>query len=338
MPASNLFSVQAAMQALAAEDALFLDTRYDLTDAEFGPRAFADARIPGAMFFNQGTDLVGPCTGFNGRHPLPARADFILLLEHLGLQPEQQLIVYDDSGGQFATRLWWMLRWAGFERVAVLDGGWQAWQQAQAPIDRQPADAHRVAQALADLSKSGEGTQQSAAAQQSVITQQSVAEKQSGTTQQSAITRQLGTTQQSATMQQGGLPLCTREQILAHYEVGASPLCIIDARSAERYRGEVEPLDPVAGHIPGALNRPTALNLQADGRFKPAEQLLGEFEALISGYTPQQVVHQCGSGITACHNLFAMEYVGLTGSALYAGSWSEWVAYDDAPIAVGPKP
>src|SRR5690625_2280934 len=237
MPASNLFSVQAAMQALAAEDALFLDTRYDLTDAEFGPRAFADARIPGAMFFNQGTDLVGPCTGFNGRHPLPARADFILLLEHLGLQPEQQLIVYDDSGGQFATRLWWMLRWAGFERVAVLDGGWQAWQQAQAPIDRQPADAHRVAQALADLSKGGDGTQQS------------------GTTQQSAITQQLGTTQQSGTMQQGGLPVCTREQILAHYEVGASPLCIIDARSAERYRGEVEPLDPVAGHIPGALNR-----------------------------------------------------------------------------------
>src|SRR5690625_7800491 len=108
MPASNLFSVQAAMQALAAEDALFLDTRYDLTDAEFGPRAFAEARIPGAMFFNQGTGLVGPCTGFNGRHPLPAPADFLLLLEPLGLQPEQHLIVSGDCGGPLAAVLCWM--------------------------------------------------------------------------------------------------------------------------------------------------------------------------------------------------------------------------------------
>lgn len=107
---------------------------------------------------------------------------------------------------------------------------------------------------------------------------------------------------------------------------------IIDARSPERYRGEVEPIDPVAGHIPGAVNRPNFLNLQADGRFKPAGQLRKEFVELLGQTEPGRVVHQCGSGITACHNLFAMELAGLKGSALYPGSWSEWCADPSRPV------
>jgi thiosulfate/3-mercaptopyruvate sulfurtransferase len=114
-------------------------------------------------------------------------------------------------------------------------------------------------------------------------------------------------------------------------ELGRRP--ILDARAAERFRGEAEPLDPVAGHIPGARNRFFKDNLQADGRFKPRPQLRAEFEAL--GQDPRQVVHQCGSGVTACHNLLAMEHVGLNGSALYPGSWSEWCADPGRPVATG---
>jgi thiosulfate/3-mercaptopyruvate sulfurtransferase len=112
-------------------------------------------------------------------------------------------------------------------------------------------------------------------------------------------------------------------------------LRVIDARAPERFRGEVEPLDAVAGHIPGALNRFHRSNLDADGRFKAPAQLRAEFEALLGGTDPATLAHQCGSGVTACHNLLAMEHAGLTGSALYPGSWSEWSADPARPIARG---
>ncbi|MCU0967390.1 MAG: sulfurtransferase [Rubrivivax sp.] len=110
-------------------------------------------------------------------------------------------------------------------------------------------------------------------------------------------------------------------------------LCIVDARAGERFRGEVEPLDPVAGHIPGARHRFFRDNLAADGRFKPAVVLRAEFEAL--AVPADRVVHQCGSGVTACHNLLAMEHAGLAGSVLYPGSWSEWCADPARPVARG---
>jgi thiosulfate/3-mercaptopyruvate sulfurtransferase len=110
---------------------------------------------------------------------------------------------------------------------------------------------------------------------------------------------------------------------------------LIDARAPERFRGEVEPLDKAAGHIPGAQNRLFKNNLQADGRFKPAEQLRAEFEALLAPYAAAAVVHQCGSGVTACHNLLAMAHAGLGDGVLYPGSWSEWSADPARPIATG---
>lgn len=116
---------------------------------------------------------------------------------------------------------------------------------------------------------------------------------------------------------------------------GTSQWCMIDARSGERFRGESEPIDPVAGHIPGAINRPNGLNLQDNGCFKPASELAKEFSGLLGKKAPGQVIHQCGSGISACHNLFAMELAGLSGSALYAGSWSEWCADPSRPVATG---
>ena len=120
-------------------------------------------------------------------------------------------------------------------------------------------------------------------------------------------------------------------------ELAAQLGCIrlIDARAGERFRGEVEPLDASAGHIPGALNRFFKDNLGSDGRFKPAEQLRTDFDALAGPQGASAVVHQCGSGVTACHNLLAMEHAGLTGSALYPGSWSEWSSDPARPVALG---
>jgi thiosulfate/3-mercaptopyruvate sulfurtransferase len=115
----------------------------------------------------------------------------------------------------------------------------------------------------------------------------------------------------------------------------APAFVLLDARARERYRGDVEPLDPVAGHIPGALNRPYSENIDAEGRFKSAAVLAGEFDALVGNWTPHDVVHYCGSGVTACHNLLAMTHAGRPGTRLYPGSWSEWSSDPDRPVARG---
>jgi len=120
-----------------------------------------------------------------------------------------------------------------------------------------------------------------------------------------------------------------------HQSLGRPTQTIVDARANPRFKGEVEPLDPVAGHIPGALNRPFSLNLDADGKFKPATQLRQEFEALLGTRSAATVVHHCGSGVTAIPNILAMQIAGLGSTALFAGSWSEWCSDTDRPVARG---
>lgn len=152
--------------------------------------------------------------------------------------------------------------------------------------------------------------------------------------------------------QAAGLPLepgeVTREprEVSLHYDAAQyivdhraiaerSRELLIDARATPRYRGEVEPIDRVGGHVPGALNRPYADNLDAQGHYQSAEQLRKDFAALIGDTAPAQVVHMCGSGVTACHNLLAMEHAGLHGSRLYAPSWSGWVSDPARPVEQG---
>ncbi len=113
-------------------------------------------------------------------------------------------------------------------------------------------------------------------------------------------------------------------------------LRLVDARGARRFRGEVEPIDPVAGHVPGALNHPFEMNLEADRRFKPAAALASGFARVAARIEPERLVHMCGSGITACQNIFAMELAGIEGARLYAGSWSEWIRNPSRPVALGP--
>ena len=115
-------------------------------------------------------------------------------------------------------------------------------------------------------------------------------------------------------------------------------LCLVDARAGERFRGEIEPIDPVAGHVPGAINLPFADNLDQAGRFLAPGRLRRRFEAALPGVAPDRVVHSCGSGVNGCHNLLAMEVAGLRGSKLYAGSWSEWIRSPGRPVATGAGP
>ncbi|MFY2030231.1 sulfurtransferase [Achromobacter xylosoxidans] len=268
---------------LGAADVRVFDVRHDLTNHTAGREAYAAGHIPGARYLDHETELAPPRTGRNGRHPLPDRGQFGALMAAHGVTPETLVVAYDASGGMYAAHLWWMLRWLGHDRVAVLDGGWQAWQAAGLP-----------------------------------------------------------TSTEAAAPVQAGAPVTPAAPLVGSVDAQAvldniarPAFTVIDARAANRYRGEVEPMDPVAGHIPGALNRPNGQNLQADGRFKDAAQLREEFTALLDGRDPGAIVHQCGSGITACHNLLSMEIAGLAGSRLYPGSWSEWCSDPSRPVAKG---
>lgn len=286
-----LIVAQSLQQALSRPDVVVLDVRYSLSDSKAGEQNYLDGHIPGARFLDQGTHLAGECTGTNGRHPLPDPDELDRVLWQAGLTPDSDVIVYDHNDGSFAARAWWLLRWRGYTRVRILDGGVQAWLDAGGQLDR--------------------------AANPLWHDTPSVPEQNAG----------------SVRNMQATMPTVTAADILTH-EAGDTR-AIVDARAAPRYRGETEPIDPVAGRIPDALNRPISSNTQPDGRFKPGPQLRDEFRALLGPRRGDQVIHYCGSGITACHNVFAMELAGLPGSALYPGSWSEWSSDPDRPVATG---
>ena len=272
--------VSAAELAAHLDDPAWLifDCRHDLADTAVGRRAYAQSHIPGARFVHLDEDLSGPKTGRNGRHPLPDPRQFCTRLAALGMRNDRQVVAYDASGGCYAVRLWWMLRWVGHMEVAVLDGGWDAWHQAGA-----------------------------------------------------AVTAQLPVVQPAAFSGSArDVAVDTRFMLDG---LGQPHNIVIDSRSADRFRGENETLDPVAGHIPGALNRFFKNNLAGDGRFKAAADLRAEYAQLLGAASPRQVVHLCGSGVTACHNLLAMEIAGFTGSKLYPGSWSEWCSDPQRPVA-----
>lgn len=144
--------------------------------------------------------------------------------------------------------------------------------------------------------------------------------------------------QKPGNFQRGASTVGAVDAAAVHANLSSGERLVVDARSLERYAGEVEPLDPVGGHIPGAACRFFGNNLTPDGRFKPADALRAEFETLLDGRRPQDLIHQCGSGVSACHNLLAMAHAGLDGALLYPGSWSEWCADPTRPVARGRNP
>jgi len=282
MKFSTLISVEGLAQYLNEPDWVIVDCRFSLDDPERGRRAYQKAHIPGAVFAHLEKDLSGPVmAGKTGRHPLPAVEAMAARFSAWGIGPETQVVVYDDSSGAIAARLWWMLRWLGHESTAVLDGGFPAWERAGQPL-----------------------------------------------------TPEIPTPEpKTFTPHPDPEMLATAEDILRSF---GDPGCkLIDSRGPERYRGEVEPIDSVAGHIPGAINYPYTANIDSQGNMQLKQVLRGRFETLLDDVPAERVTFYCGSGVTAAHNVLAVAHAGLGMARLYAGSWSEWIIDPERPIATG---
>ncbi|HYL07722.1 MAG TPA: sulfurtransferase [Candidatus Udaeobacter sp.] len=236
-----------------------------------GREEYAKGHVPGAVF----VDLEDVTGSGPGRHPLPSRTQFQAAMRRAGVSSSTSVVVYDDTGGSIAARLWFLLGLFGHRRQAVLDGGLAAWG---GPLETSVPNT-----AAGDFT---------------------AAEPD-------------------------------RSRIL-DFEAVARPrdVPLIDARAAERYRGEQEPVDPKAGHIPGALSAPFATNLDSSGRFKPPAELRAQYASLGAGHG---AVFYCGSGVNATHHVLAMEIAGLPGARLYEGSWSDWSSRD-LPVATGQEP
>lgn len=258
-----------------------VDCRFVLSDPEAGRRAYAAGHIPGARYAHLNEDLSSPVTPASGRHPLPSPNTLAEKLGRWGIDKHSQVVVYDDSFGAMAARLWWLLRWLGHEAVALLDLGYPKWVREQRPITTDPPE--------------------------------------------------IRPTPFHPTINHS---MCVDADYVMHMTRAKEGL-LLDARAEERFRGEVELLDKVAGHIPGAINLPYEDNLDFTGEFMSDEALREHYQAVLGQVSPEKVVHMCGSGVTACHSVLAMEHAGLSGAKLYAGSWSEWITDPSRPVVKG---
>jgi len=287
MPHTTLIDAATLAAHLDDPDWLVIDTRFDLAQPGWGEADYAEGHIRGAIYAHLDRDLSakGAAAINGGRHPLPSREDAAQRFGALGIGDASQVVVYDTMGAMFAGRLWWMLRWLGHDKVAVLDGGWAGWQRYVATR----ADA--------------------AALIEHVVTRRAPA---------------------AFTLRPALEQLVDADAVRTNIDSAACTL--LDARAPDRFRGENEKTDPVAGHIPGARNAFFKDNLDADGRFKPAAVLSERFDALADG---KPLIHQCGSGVTACHNLLAARHAGIETGVLYAGSWSEWIEDRTRPVVTG---
>ena len=259
-----------------------IDCRSKLQAPGWGREQYLTSHIPGAIHADLEQDLSGPIiAGKTGRHPLPEPAVLAATFARFGIGPDTDVVAYDDAGGAYASRLWWLLRWLGHERCSLLDGGWPAWLAADLPTQ---AGAEHV--------------------------------------EPTAFIGEL---------QAGQIVMAEALQNIDQKRV------VIDVRGNARYAGLEEPIDPVAGHIPGAINLPFTGNLANDGRFLSAAQLR---ERYLQAGTDRAdtTVFYCGSGVTACHGIFAMALAGLPAAKLYPGSWSEWITEPTRAIATGNSP
>ncbi|HET8614633.1 MAG TPA: sulfurtransferase [Actinomycetales bacterium] len=255
---------------------LLVDVRWSLDGPDHD--GYATGHLPGAVFCDLDAQLAAP-PGEGGRHPLPSADQMSRTLQQLGIGAERDVVVYDGGNGSPAARAWWCLRWAGHERVRVLDGGLVAWVGAGGQLESGEVVAQPVGEATARV---------------------------------------------------GAMPTVSADDVLAGH-VGT----LLDVRAPGRYRGESEPIDPVAGHIPGAVSLPISEMVADDGRLLPRDRLREVVvAALPAADLPPVVTAYCGSGITAAQMVLALHEAGLH-AALYPGSWSEWIADPSRPVATG---
>ncbi len=254
----------------ASENIVIVDCRFSLADPQLGRQQYLQGHIPGAYYLDLNQDLASPVQVHGGRHPLPQIETLAVRLSRMGVTDSTLVVAYDDSRFAFAARLWWLLKYMGHDRVAVLDGGFAAYQAAG-----------------------------------------------------------LGVTSESPAVRHGLLVPKLRPELVVD-RVGVQQrqtqpnVKLVDSREGERYRGEREPIDPVAGHIPGAINYPWQQVTEDGGQLRSPQDLSAYWSGLA---TADEIIVYCGSGVTACVNLLALEAAGIKTGKLYPGSWSDWCSY-----------
>ena len=276
----RLIDVKELQQHLSEPSWRVVDCRFDLMQPDSGFDDYCQGHIPGARYANLDKDLAAPVTESTGRHPLPSAEAFAKTLGFWGIANDSQIVVYDQGGGAIAARLWWMLHWIGHEQVAVLDGGYAAWLEADLPVS------------------------------------------------DSAVLVSAATFHPSPDSDR----IISTDELGALIEAQAAPL-IVDARDSARFNGRTEPIDVIAGHIPGAANHPFSEAIDAHGHWKGSAELRRGWESIFGEGAGAPWVAMCGSGVTACHLALSAKLAGYRSPRLYVGSWSEWIRDPQRPIA-----
>jgi len=270
----NLVSTDWLSEHLNDPDLMVADIRWMADDENGGRRAYLQQHLPGAVFLDLDHDLADRSDLRRGRHPLPTAESFVSMLTGRGIGRGTKLVVYDDTGGSIAARMWWMMKWIGARNTALLDGGIQKWIAEKRAVES------------GDVKNAAHPESIQPDVDWSLVTELNEVEH----------AREYG-------------------------------IILVDARATERYLGHEEPIDARAGHLPGAINIPWAANL-TDGEvpvFRAAEELRELYlKAGLGGIT--DTACYCGSGVTTCLNILALEIAGFENIRLYPGSWSEWVA------------
>jgi thiosulfate/3-mercaptopyruvate sulfurtransferase len=274
----NIVKAEWLAKHLQDADLVVADCRFALGQPLTGRSEYEREHLPGALYFDLDKQLSSLVTEHGGRHPLPDLQAFAGVLGAAGISKETTVVAYDDQGGAMASRLWWLLRYVGHEKVYILDGGFSEWKKAGYPVtsdipEPQPAiyDPHPREEMLLQM-----------------------------------------------------------EDVKAR--LGNPDVTLIDSREQPRYLGQTEPIDAKAGHIPGAKNLFWKGALDDQGGWRDAA---GQAERFRDLDPSGEVVVYCGSGVTACPNVLALEEAGFKNVKLYAGSWSDWISYEENPIATG---
>lgn len=258
-------------QHLNDPQTIIIDCRFSLTDSHQGCQQYQKSHIPKAYYLDLNADLSSPVAKHGGRHPLPDVQKLAQKLTAIGVNSETTVIAYDDARLAFAARLWWLLRYLGHDRVAVLDGGFSNWVASNYPV----TDA--------------------------------IPQPQSGG---------------------NFIPQVQANKVVDITAVKARKdlpeVVLVDARDRDRYSGKHEPIDPIAGHIPGAVNYPWQDVTTNEGFLHPQAAQRQRWQLPASS----EIIVYCGSGVTACVNLLSLEIAGIDTGKLYAGSWSDWCSYE----------
>ena len=255
-------------------DIKIIDCRFALGDPDLGRQQYQTAHIPGAEYLDLNQDLSSPAQVHGGRHPLPDDRILGAKLAAMGINADTLVIAYDDSRFAFAARLWWLLRYYGHERVAILDGGYGNWVKA-------------------------------------------------GYT----VTADRSTPSTPGNFKPQIQPNWTVDINLVRTIPDSPAHILIDSREPDRYLGNTEPIDPVAGHIPSAVNYPWQGVSTSEGFALPIEAHQQRWAAISPDIEP---IVYCGSGVTACVNSFSLHLAGIEPAKLYPGSWSDWCSYQDS--------